>query len=45
MKDINGFNKIFTESLEYSKQDNHFQSPYNYFYEFMKILKEKKNKN
>jgi len=41
-KDTNGFNSIFTDGLEYSKEDNHFNSSYQYFYEFMKILKEKK---
>ncbi|MFW9999393.1 MAG: prephenate dehydrogenase/arogenate dehydrogenase family protein [Candidatus Hodarchaeota archaeon] len=41
-KDLNGFTKLFTEGLEYSKEDNHFKNSYKYFYEFMKILKEKK---
>lgn len=41
-KDLNGFKKIFTEGLEYSKEDNHFKNSYNYFYKFMKILKEEK---
>ncbi len=41
-KDLNGFQRIFTEGLEYSKEDNHFNNSYNYFYEFMKILKEEK---
>jgi len=39
-KDLQGFNKIFTDGLEYSKEDNHFNNSYKYFYEFMKILKE-----
>ncbi|MFX1326003.1 MAG: prephenate dehydrogenase/arogenate dehydrogenase family protein [Promethearchaeota archaeon] len=39
-KDIKSFKKIFTEGLEYSKEDNHFGKSYYYFYEFMKILKE-----
>lgn len=39
-KDIKSFKKIFTEGLEYSKEDNHFEKSYYYFYEFMKILKE-----
>ena len=39
-KDLEGFNKFFTEGLEYSKEDNHFKNSYKYFYEFMKILKE-----
>ncbi|MFW9873811.1 MAG: prephenate dehydrogenase/arogenate dehydrogenase family protein [Candidatus Thorarchaeota archaeon] len=40
-KDIIRFNKIFNECLEYSKEDIHFNNSYYYFYEFMKILKEK----
>ncbi len=43
-KDLNGFNKIFTESLEYSKEDDHFKNSYKNFYEFIKILKEEKKK-
>ena len=39
-KDINKFNKVFNEALEYSKEDIHFKDSYRYFYEFMKILKE-----
>jgi prephenate dehydrogenase len=38
-KDVNGFKEIFTQGLEYSKEDTHFQNSYKYFYEFMKILK------
>lgn len=38
-KDFNEFEKIFTQGLEYSKEDSHFQNSYKYFYEFMKILK------
>ncbi|MFX0136173.1 MAG: prephenate dehydrogenase/arogenate dehydrogenase family protein [Candidatus Hodarchaeota archaeon] len=41
-KDLKGFKRLFTEGLEYSKEDSHFNSSYKYFYEFMKILKEKK---
>jgi prephenate dehydrogenase len=41
-KDLNGFKKIFTEGLEYSKEDGHFEKSYEYFYGFMKILKEEK---
>ena len=41
-KDLEGFKKLFFEALEYSKEDNHFKDSYEYFYEFMKILKEKK---
>ena len=41
-KDLKGFTKLFSEALEYSKEDNHFKNSYEYFYEFMKILKEKK---
>ena len=44
-KDLESFKNLFTEGLEYSKEDNHFNNSYKYFYEFMKILKEKKNKN
>ncbi len=40
-KDIKGFNEIFLQGLDYSKEDNHFENSYTYFYEFMKILKEK----
>jgi prephenate dehydrogenase len=39
-KNIVGFNEIFSQGLEYSKEDNHFENSYYYFYEFMKILKE-----
>jgi prephenate dehydrogenase len=38
-KDKNAFNKIFQEGLDYSREDNHFENSYKYFYEFMKILK------
>ena len=41
-KDLGGFSKLFSEALEYSKEDNHFKNSYEYFYEFMKILKQKK---
>ena len=41
-KDLESFKNLFTEGLEYSKEDNHFNNSYKYFYEFMKILKEKK---
>jgi prephenate dehydrogenase len=40
-KDLGGFKNLFSEALEYSKEDNHFENSYKYFYEFMKILKEK----
>jgi len=40
-KDMKGFSKIFSQGLDYSKKDNHFENSYRYFYEFMKILKEK----
>jgi prephenate dehydrogenase len=39
-KDIKSFKRIFTDGLEYSKEDNHFEKSYYYFYEFMKTLKE-----
>ncbi len=38
-KNIIGFNELFSQGLDYSKEDNHFHNSYNYFYEFMKILK------
>ncbi|NHJ22487.1 MAG: prephenate dehydrogenase/arogenate dehydrogenase family protein [Candidatus Lokiarchaeota archaeon] len=38
-KNVKGFNEIFSQGLDYSKEDNHFKNSYNYFYEFMKILK------
>jgi prephenate dehydrogenase len=38
-KDVLGFNEIFSQGLDYSKEDNHFENSYRYFYEFMKILK------
>jgi prephenate dehydrogenase len=41
-KDVNGFKEIFTRGLEYSREDDHFMNSYNYFYEFMKILKKEK---
>ena len=40
-KDMKGFNEIFTQGLDYSKEDNHFENSYKYFYGFMRILKEK----
>ena len=39
-KDTSKFNQLFTEALEYSKEDTDFKYSYKYFYEFMKILKE-----
>jgi len=39
-KDMNGFSEIFSQGLDYSKEDNHFEKSYKYFYEFMKVLKE-----
>ncbi|MFX1308449.1 MAG: prephenate dehydrogenase/arogenate dehydrogenase family protein [Promethearchaeota archaeon] len=41
-KNIPKFNQIFIEALDYSKEDNHFEDSYAYFYEFMKILKKEK---
>jgi prephenate dehydrogenase len=38
-KNVIGFNEIFSQGLNYSKEDDHFENSYNYFYEFMKILK------
>jgi len=40
-KDMKGFSEIFSQGLEYSKEDNYFKNSYKYFYEFMKVLKEK----
>ncbi len=40
-KDMKGFSEIFSQGLDYSKEDNHFKKSYKYFYEFMKILKGK----
>jgi len=40
-KDTKGFNEIFSQGLDYSKKDDHFENSYKYFYEFMKILKGK----
>ncbi len=40
-KDMKGFSEIFSQGLDYSKEDNHFENSYKNFYEFMKILKEK----
>ena len=41
-RDKYGFNEIFIEGLEYSKEDDHFKNSYKNFYEFMKILKKEK---
>ncbi|MFX0042181.1 MAG: prephenate dehydrogenase/arogenate dehydrogenase family protein [Candidatus Hodarchaeota archaeon] len=38
-KDKKGFYDFFSEGLEYSKEDYHFNDSYGYFYEFMRILK------
>ena len=38
-KNVKSFNEFFSQGLNYSKEDNHFDNSYNYFYEFMKILK------
>jgi len=38
-KDKKKFNELFSDALNYSKNDIHFESSYEYFYEFMKILK------
>lgn len=38
-KDINQFNKLFTQGLNYSKDDDHYNNSYKYFYEFINILK------
>lgn len=41
-EDNKSFYKIFTEGLEYSKEDYYFNDSYKYFYEFIKILKKEK---
>ena len=33
------FKEIFIKGLEYSREDDYFKKSYNYFYEFMKVLK------
>jgi len=33
------FKEIFTKGLEYSREDDHFEKSYDYFYEFMRVLK------
>ena len=38
-KNKDKFNELFSDALNYSKNDMHFESSYEYFYEFMKILK------
>jgi prephenate dehydrogenase len=43
-KNTIGFNEIFSQGLDYSKEDNHFENSYRYFYEFMKILKKESKK-
>ncbi|TFF86207.1 MAG: prephenate dehydrogenase/arogenate dehydrogenase family protein [Promethearchaeota archaeon] len=41
-KDKKKFYELFTSALHYSKNDPHFKGSYEYFYEFMEILKKKK---
>jgi len=43
-KNIIGFSEIFSQNLEYSKEDNYFENSYKYFYEFMNILKKENEK-
>ncbi|MFX0032962.1 MAG: prephenate dehydrogenase/arogenate dehydrogenase family protein [Candidatus Hodarchaeota archaeon] len=38
-KDKQGFIDLFYDGLNYSREDNHFKVSYEYFYEFIKILK------
>jgi len=38
-KNVIGFNELFSQGLDYSREDNYFENSYNYFYEFMKVLK------
>ena len=33
------FKEVFSNGLEYSREDDHFEKSYKYFYEFMKVLK------
>jgi prephenate dehydrogenase len=42
-KDKEKFNELFFDALKYSKDDVHFKRSYEYFYEFMKILKKKED--
>ncbi|TFG04003.1 MAG: prephenate dehydrogenase/arogenate dehydrogenase family protein [Promethearchaeota archaeon] len=44
-RDKKKFYELFTNALEYSKNDVHFENSYEYFYEFMRILKTKNEKN
>ncbi|MFX1365992.1 MAG: prephenate dehydrogenase/arogenate dehydrogenase family protein [Promethearchaeota archaeon] len=41
-KNLNEFKTLFSEALDYSKEDIHFEDSYTYFYDFMRILKEEK---
>jgi prephenate dehydrogenase len=44
-QDINKFKNLFTNGEKYSKNEEHFDNSYRYFYEFLKILKKnEKNK-
>jgi len=38
-KDLKQFKQIFSDGIEYSIEDPHFEQSYHFFYEFMKILK------
>ncbi|MFO7797339.1 MAG: prephenate dehydrogenase/arogenate dehydrogenase family protein [Promethearchaeati archaeon] len=38
-KNLKKFKKIFSDGIEYSINDPHFEQSYRFFYEFMKILK------
>ena len=42
-KDKKNFYKLFNDALDYCINDIHFESSYEYFYEFMKILKKKED--
>jgi prephenate dehydrogenase len=39
-KSLEQFKEIFSEAIHYSNKDPHFERSYEYFYKFMKILKE-----
>lgn len=42
-RDKEKFNELFIDALKYSKDDVHYKRSYEYFYEFMKILKKKED--
>ena len=42
-KNKKNFYKLFTDALDYSINDIHFENSYKYFYKFMKVLKKKED--